>query len=32
MNMDINVNTILHAGQKLLVLGKQEVLQKLFCV
>lgn len=31
MNMDINVNTILHAGQKLLVLGKQEVLQKLFC-
>ena len=32
MNMDINVNTILHAGQQLLVLGKQEVLQKLFCV
>ena len=32
MNMDINVNTILHAGQKLLVLGKQEVLQKLFCM
>ena len=32
MNMDINVNKILHAGQKLLVLGKQEVLQKLSCV
>ena len=32
MNMNINNETVLHKGQNMLVLGKQETLQKLFCV
>jgi trk system potassium uptake protein TrkA len=32
MDMNVNTETRLHAGQIMLVLGKQEMLQKLFCV
>ena len=32
MNMNINNETVLHSGQSMLVLGKQEILQKLFCI
>ncbi|MBR2768839.1 MAG: TrkA family potassium uptake protein [Solobacterium sp.] len=30
MNMDVNIDTVLHSGDRLLVLGKNETLQKLF--
>ena len=30
MNMDVNIDTVPHSGDRLLVLGKNETLQKLF--
>ncbi len=32
MDMNINIDTVLHKGQVMLVLGKQDNLQKFFCI